>query len=538
MGAYIGVNGKAKKIQKGYIGVPTRIPIYETTGEKVTITVDNISKYFTVTNSTYYFKGNSGTWTSNNKAVNSSTAQTILTLKSDGKVSFNYSCSSESNYDKLTITMTIGGTTTTRVNAVSGVKSGSLSYDMSAGDSITFKYVKDSSASSNSDICTFSNLVHDTTQEVLAGYEEKELAKRIRKAYVGVGGKAKLVHICNVLKYYRFGLVDKMINSISYGTYGSGSGKLNGNYALFMGGGTTPNGQHNNIDTFDKDLVHSTSKMITSRMFFSTDNFVNKVLVYGGMESTNSSDPGNCESIDENLTATSITAIYSGGNRSNVSGHNKNYSIVAGGGWQGVTSIRAYNSNLTQSTPASLSNAVRDHFGGQSDEYVLFAGGIIGHLEPTTRTSAAQAYDSNLTKTTISSLSKAKYNNGGGQNNVTIGKYMLMIGGYVTAESTQLNSIDCYDSETLTKVTAPNMLYARNTAFGCAELDGKIIIGGGCSNVEGDILCDVYDENLTHEIAEQTNRNGESVYAIPVGNYVLFGGTKTKNGCVYKLKEA
>ena len=86
----------------------------------VSINTSNISKYFTVTNSTYYFVGNGDTFTSNNKGVNSSSAKTELKALYDfTTVSFNYSYSSETRYDKLTIK--VGSTTV--ANALSGTGS-------------------------------------------------------------------------------------------------------------------------------------------------------------------------------------------------------------------------------------------------------------------------------------------------------------------------------------------------------------------------------------------------------------------------------
>lgn len=102
---------------------------------KVNITASNISQYFTVSNSTYYFSGNGSTFTSNNSEVNNSTAKTTLTAKYDfEKVTFNYSYSSEANYDKLTIT--IGSTTV--ANALSGVGNSSWTGEVRKGTIITF----------------------------------------------------------------------------------------------------------------------------------------------------------------------------------------------------------------------------------------------------------------------------------------------------------------------------------------------------------------------------------------------------------------
>lgn len=124
--------------------------------ETVAITADNIGTYFTVTNGSYKFNGSGSVFTSNNGGVNSSTASTVLTAKQDiMALTFNYSYSSEANYDKFTLK--VGGTTVE--NAVSGATtSKSYSGSLSSGQKIEFTYAKDSSQHKNDDKCTFSNM--------------------------------------------------------------------------------------------------------------------------------------------------------------------------------------------------------------------------------------------------------------------------------------------------------------------------------------------------------------------------------------------
>ena len=124
----------------------------------VDITASNISDYFTVTNgSSYYFKGEGNVFTTNNAGVNSSTATTTLTAKQDiSEISFNYSYSSEPNYDKFTLK--VAGSTIE--NAVSGATT-TKSYNgsLTSGQTIEFTYAKDGSVNKNDDKCTFSNMV-------------------------------------------------------------------------------------------------------------------------------------------------------------------------------------------------------------------------------------------------------------------------------------------------------------------------------------------------------------------------------------------
>ena len=129
----------------------------ESSPQSVAITASNISQYFTVTNSSYYFAGNGTIFTTNNAGVGGSTASTILTAKQDiSEISFDYSYSSEPNYDKFTLT--VAGSTIE--NGVSGATTAkSYNGSLTSGQTIEFKYVKDSSVDRNDDACTFSNMV-------------------------------------------------------------------------------------------------------------------------------------------------------------------------------------------------------------------------------------------------------------------------------------------------------------------------------------------------------------------------------------------
>ena len=100
-------------------------------------------------------------YTSSNQNQNSTTSTstfTITTGSTAGTLSFDYAVSSESNYDKLTIT--VNGTTI--ANAISGEKSDTYSINATANTTYTIvaKYVKDSSQSKGTDTATISNLTY------------------------------------------------------------------------------------------------------------------------------------------------------------------------------------------------------------------------------------------------------------------------------------------------------------------------------------------------------------------------------------------
>ena len=104
------------------------------------------------------------------------------------QLSFNYSYSSEANYDKFSLT--IAGTVIE--NGVSGATTNkSWSGQLSKGQVISFAYQKDSSRQDNDDKCTFSGMQVTITELVQIGTVQKKVARKIKKAYMGVGGVAR-----------------------------------------------------------------------------------------------------------------------------------------------------------------------------------------------------------------------------------------------------------------------------------------------------------------------------------------------------------
>lgn len=158
------------------------------------ITADNISSYFSVSDNSYYFARSGSSFTSNNNGVSSSSAVTTLTaLQSFPLIEFDYSVSSESGYDKLTIS--VAGSTV--VSAISGTQSGSWSGALSSGQTIVLTYSKDGSVDNGNDRGVMSNLkvytAVDVAKKIKKGYIGVDgIARKIKKAYIGVAGVARL----------------------------------------------------------------------------------------------------------------------------------------------------------------------------------------------------------------------------------------------------------------------------------------------------------------------------------------------------------
>ena len=111
-------------------------------------------KVANVTYGSYKFVEKDGSLVSDNKGKGSSTASMTITMLGNYNVSYNYSVSSESGWDKATFKHTIGGSTTTVQNGISGSVSGTETAVLSAGDSMNFSYSKDSSGNRDNDCVT------------------------------------------------------------------------------------------------------------------------------------------------------------------------------------------------------------------------------------------------------------------------------------------------------------------------------------------------------------------------------------------------
>lgn len=130
----------------------------------------------------------------NNLGMNGSTATTTLTAKMNiSNLTISYSYVTEQNCDKFTLT----AAGNTILNAVSGTQSGSWTGSISAGQSISLTYTKDSSLSASGENVSVTLQVPESTSVMSRTINKiyigaSNLAHQVKRAYIGVGGLAKL----------------------------------------------------------------------------------------------------------------------------------------------------------------------------------------------------------------------------------------------------------------------------------------------------------------------------------------------------------
>lgn len=440
-----GYTSVAHKVKTGYIGVPTEVPIYS--GDIITTTIDNsnLSTYFEVTNSTYSFQYNSSSsgFVSNNKGVNSSTATSTWKAKQDiTNASFKWAVSSESGYDKLTIT--VGSTTV--ASGASGTQSGSFdNKPIPAGTVITLQYSKDGSAASGTDNATLSDFSITVDTRVQTGTETIDKARRVKKVYIGdASGKARPCWSSEqALAYY--GAIDSLPTAVNMG-----SAATTGTYALFAGGYTNLDSYSctNTVTAYNQSLVKSAAPtLVSARAIMAAGTAGDKALF-------------NCGGYyDPDVLGTII-----------------------------IQRIDVYDSSLTHTTYTPGMEAAR--YGAKGDSignYAIFSSGICNLAH--TVTDLVDAYDTSITRIVCANgQSSMNYY----ENSCHAGNYVMFMGGYAKSGGWTQSCV-AYDTS-LTKYSGTLNLTVSIQACSAASVgDYGIVMASG----SGGSMLNIFDASLT-----------------------------------------
>ena len=576
--------------KKAYIGVLTDIPIYTEETKTISITANNIADYFTIVNGSYYFVGSGDTFTSNNGGVNSSTATTTLTAKMNmDAISFNYSYSSEANYDKFTLV--VAGTTV--ANAVSGATtSKSYSGSLSAGDTISFTYAKDSSTHSNNDKCTFSGMRITATVKTQTGTETKSVARKVKKGYIGVEELTTIAVAWADVdslqgfwegRYDPYGAIPEWNSQSEYYEFSGDSyysqdfyREINDEY-IQVDSNTIyfiPDSysqyyvkviyQNHNISLQpDEFIVYKTENKNTARKIKKAYIGISGVarpcwaggeLAYYGTATALTSE--RCR-----LAATSNQnyALFGGGFNTDSDGYNYLTSVNAynkqliqttatklpygtcdlaatsigeyalfGGGYGYQSYVTAYNASLVQSLPDALSSTMTICSATSIGDYALFGG---GSSDP----SLVEAYNSSLVKCTVDRLSTQRYKLAA----TSIGDYALFGGGYDNIYSTGSNVVDTYN-KTLVRST-PTAFSVDNPDTGfpkahclSATSNSNYALFGGIGNGDGTYkVVNAYNASLVRSIPDISSNSRGGASATSIGDYALFAGGYTHSDSNY-----
>ena len=200
------------------------------------------------------------------------------------------------------------------------------------------------------------------------------------------------------------------------------------------------------------------------------------------------------------------------------------YALFAGGAssynilgyYDLVSSVDAYDASLTRSA-AHIIGATAAIGGAAVGNYALFAGGTFyEQINEDNVTSYVLAYDSSLTFTTAPWLSVARANVKG----ASVGNYALFAGGQTTAFCT---TVDAYNAS-LTRTTATALSSVENNSAAATVGNHAIFVGKTAS-------ADIYDASLTKTSAAILSTARTGLAATTVGDYAIFSGGGVADFC-------
>jgi hypothetical protein len=391
----------------------------------------------------------------------------------------------------------VSGTTTSK----------SWSGSITKGTTITFKYDKDGSTNMYDDKCTFSNMVCTYTGQTITGYESKSVARKIRKAYIGIGGVARPCWGSgDELAYYG------SITPLKEARYYMAAASV-GDYALFAGG-------HNGtsivttVDAYNKSLTHSLPTVLNNNTYqHAAASVGNYALFAGGRNgSTASYALSKVNAYNSSLTRSNPTSMSTSRNWLTAASVG-NYALFAAGyntSAARVTNVDAYNTSLTRSSATALSTANYLMTGVGFGNYAIFAGG---------NENIVNAYNTSLTRSILDTLPEKSSSAASASISdeyaiIAGGTYLASVHNYVTAYN-----------KSLTKITAPQLSVARQVLSGASLGNYAIFAGGSPYNQSsGYDTVDVYDKSLTRTNPANLTTARFWMASTTIGEYALFAG--------------
>lgn len=562
--AYIGVDGKARKIKKGYIGVEnfvkralpsgyTQLSHIEATGaqhfDSGVVPAENLRLELA------FIPSETGQ-TDNAMFGASWSNDGFLLTAYKGNVRFH----SKGYYIDLTKdasginTMSCSQTSVT-INGVSHAMTGTgsdtqahtiylfwvgdqsspnnkghyklLYCKMYAGETLIRDYVPSKNANG---VVGLYDMVNNTfggsatSSAFVAGSSAPSVAHKIKKAYIGIGGVARPCWSGGELAYYG------TITALNQARYKLAAASLT-NYALFAGGYASA-GVTKTVDAYNESLVRSTTNLTAARQNLAGASLGSYVIFGGG-------DSGGgvfnrLDGFDTSLTnkqASLLPSYHTGLAAASIG----SYVIFAGGREDTSESTpdvlnraRAFNSSLTANTNISNLNARASEFAATTiGAYALFGGGRYSSTLQTSVTS----YTASLTRGTPTALSLGRYY----LRATTVGDYALFVGGCKNS-STSYDTVDVYDSA-LTRTTATALSQKRH-AVAATSIGTFAIIASGLSGSSMTKVVDVYDTSLTRTTPTALSEYLPYPAATSIGNYALIAGWNYPAGDTTKTVEA
>ena len=334
------------------------------------------------------------------------------------------------------------------------------------------------------------------------------IARRIKEAFIGIGGIARPCWSSGELAYYG------TITGLSQGRYGLSAASI-GNYALFAGGFYSPTSSRvATVDAYDESLTLTTPTVLSEIGYYLASANVGNYALFGGGH-TGSSYSSRVNAYDKSLTRTIATALSAG--RFSLSAASVGSYALFGGGSIGtntyLSTVDAYNESLTRTTATDLSVGRFILKATSIGSYVLFGGGTDDFM---TGLSTVDAYNESLTRTTATELSAGRFDLAA----ISMDNYALFGGGYTGSSSAV---VDAYN-KSLTRSIPTELSVARHYLAAATVGDYAIFGGGRNFDIGYYSTVDAYDKSLTRAVSADLSLARCELAAASVGNYALFCG--------------
>lgn len=340
----------------------------------------------------------------------------------------------------------------------------------------------------------------------------QNIAHRVRRAYIGIGGVARPCFAGGELAYYG------RIDNLSSARHNLAAASV-GEFALFAGG-VGLSSATNVVEAYSKSLTRQDATSLTIERSSLAATTIGDYALFGGGRNSNGFT-SQMEAYNSSLSKTyplSLNASVSGNAATAVGGY-----AIFGGGYTGSESdpsprtiVTVYDASLTRSSGTNLSWGGMNLSATTVGNYALFGAGYSDSFPVKT----VNAFDGSLTRSTPTDLSSARRSGAA----TTVGGCALFGGGTYSGASSKSDcrdAVDVYDGS-LTRTVAQALTYPRQ-GLTATTVGGYALFGGGyTTSVRADV--DAYDASLTHTIASNLSLARNKLAAATVGDYALFCG--------------
>jgi len=313
---------------------------------------------------------------------------------------------------------------------------------------------------------------------------KKKFLSKENGNFIGDDETEEIIEIAKSKKVFSNYKVLKSLGIVNKKQYSLYAGALAStpHYFIMAGGLTTEGGSPQTAvaEVYDIDFLRSVINPITARKNVNAGSIGQYALFLGGYTSASASYNAcstYAEAYDDSLIRYTASALTSKAQSINLA-YNDRYLMTFGAPQYSATAknVDCYDINLVKSTAPDLASTRKSCAGTRAGTYLICAGGSSSTSSSGGQVTTVEAYNKDLTKTTCSGLDTAVHHPCG----AWVNGYAMIIGGAQSSESgTPINTINIYDAA-LVKHTSMNFPVAATQINATTISNGKYaIVGSG-----------------------------------------------------------